>query len=108
VFFMISSLSMAKFNAIKVALPKTSSSPETMDQKVVLSVKKNGDIFVNKVAVSLNGVGQTLALLMKDHPQSAVLVNADEGANYGVVIKVMDQARLVGVRKFALSTEPTQ
>ena len=34
-----------------------------------------------------------------------VVVNADEGVNYGLVVKVMDQARRIGVRKFALATE---
>jgi len=30
---------------------------------------------------------------LRDDPQETVLVNADEGANYGTVIKAMDEAR---------------
>jgi len=106
VFFMISSLALTKVNSIKVALPKTSASPEILQQKTVLSVKANGEIFVNQSPVTLDRIGPVLAEAMHADPQGALLVNADEGANYGLVIRAMDQARLIGVRKFALSTEP--
>ena len=42
---------------------------------------------------------------MHDNPQDIVVVNADQGANYGLVVQVMDRARQIGVRKFALATE---
>jgi biopolymer transport protein ExbD len=108
VFFMVSSLAMTKINGIQVALPKTSSSPESLKQKVILTVKKNGDIYVNKILVALDGVGPALAEAMRESPQDVVLVNADEGANYSRVIQAMDKARLIGIRKFALATEPSR
>jgi biopolymer transport protein ExbD len=107
VFFMVSSLAMTKVNSVQVALPKTSSSAQSLKQKIILSVKKTGEIFVNQTSVSLSGVGAALADAMKGDPQEVVLVNADEGANYGLVIKAMDQARIIGVRKFALATDPS-
>lgn len=105
VFFMVSSLSMSRVNSMQVALPKTEQSSQAMQQKVVLTVKNNGDIFVNKEMVTLETLGTELSRAMKDDVQEALLVNADEMANYGLVIKAMDQARKVGVRKFALATE---
>jgi len=105
VFFMVESLAMTKINSVSVALPKTSSSPESLKQKVILSVNKEGHLFVNQREVSLEGVGPALAEVMKDSPQDLVLVNADTGAPYGRVIQAMDQARQLGIRKFALATE---
>lgn len=107
VFFMISSLAMTKINGIQVALPKTAGSPDSLKQKVILTVKKDGSIYVNKQLVTLEGVGSALATAMRDSPQDAILVNADEGANYGRVIQAMDKAREAGLRKFALATEPS-
>ena len=105
VFFMVSSMALVRMNSIPVALPKTSDSPKSIKQKIILSIKKNGDIFVNKLPVTLEGLGLALAQAMKETPQDVVLVNADEGAFYGTVIKAMDKARLIGVRKFALATD---
>ena len=105
VFFMVSSLAMTKINSMPVALPKTSSSPEAIKQNVILTVKKDGSIFINKSPASLESVGQQLAYEMHDNPQDTVVINADAGVDYGTVIQVMDRARKIGVRKFALATE---
>jgi biopolymer transport protein ExbD len=105
VFFMVSSLAMTKINSMPVALPKTSSSPEAVKQNVILTVKKDGSIWLNKTPVNLDTLGRQLAYEMHDSPQETVVVNADEGASYGLVVKVMDGARHIGVRKFALATE---
>jgi biopolymer transport protein ExbD len=105
VFFMVSSLAMTKINSVPVALPKTEASPEALKQSVILSVSKNGDIHVNKVLVSLDSLGEALAHAMASDPQDTVVVNADEGVDYGLVVRAMDRARRVGVRKFALATE---
>jgi biopolymer transport protein ExbD len=105
VFFMVSSLAMTKINSMPVALPKTSSSPEAIKQDVILTVKKDGTMFINKSATNLESLGAQLAYEMHDHPQDTVVVNADEGTNYGLVVQVMDRARQIGVRKFALATE---
>src|SRR5580658_5094847 len=105
VFFMVSSLAMTKINSMPVALPKTASTPEALKQDVILTIRKDGNIFLNKTPVTLETLGRQLAYEMHDHPQDIVIVNADEGINYGLVVKVMDAARQIGVRKFALATE---
>src|ERR1700761_3755591 len=85
VFFMVSSLAMTKINSMPVALPKTSSNPEAIKQDAILTVKHDGSIFLNKTPLSLAEIGSKLAYEMHDHPQDPVVVNADEGVNYGLV-----------------------
>src|SRR5258708_28598055 len=92
VFFMVSSLAMTKINSLPVALPKTSSSPEAIKQDVILTIKKDGSIFLNKTPTTLETLGQQLAYEMHEHPQDTVVVNADSGSNYGLVVQVMDKA----------------
>jgi biopolymer transport protein ExbD len=105
VFFMVSSLAMTKINSLPVSLPKTSAAPEAMKQNVILTIKKNGTLYINKALVTLASVGSQLAYEMRDRPQDVVVVNADEDVSYGLVVQVMDRARHSGVRKFALATE---
>ena len=104
VFFMVSSLAMTKINSMPVSLPKTSASPEAIKQSIILTVKKGGEMFVNKIPVDMASLGQHLAYEMHENPQDVVVVNADEGVDYGLVVRVMDSARQIGVRKFALAT----
>ena len=105
VFFMVSSLAMTKINSMPVALPKTSSSPEAVRQDIILTIKKDGSIFLNKMHATLHTLPTQLAYAMQEHPQDVVVINADRSANYGLVVQVMDKARQIGVRKFALATQ---
>jgi len=105
VFFMVSSLAMTKINSLPVALPKTSTSAQALKTTVILTVKKEGSLFINQIPVTLETLGQQLAHEMQEHPQDILVVNADQGTSYGLVIQAMDKAKKVGVRKFALATE---
>jgi biopolymer transport protein ExbD len=105
VFFMVSSLAMTRINSMPVALPKTSATPEAIKQNVILTIKKDGSIYINKSLVNFTTLRAQLVYEMRNTPQDAVVVNADKGTEYGLVVKVMDIARQTGVRKFALATE---
>lgn len=105
VFFMVTSLAMTRINSLPVALPKTSSSPQAVKQNVILTVRKDGSLLVNRTTVTLDSLGAQLAYEMRDKPQDVVVVNADEVASYGLVVRVMDKAKQIGVRKFALATK---
>ncbi len=108
VFFMISSLAATRLNSLPVVLPKTSAAPTAMKQKAILTVKKDGSLFVNQSPATLDNLGAVLSYEMRNDPQEVVVVNADVGAHYGVVVQAMDRAKVIGVRKFALATEPEQ
>jgi biopolymer transport protein ExbD len=105
VFFMVSSLAMTKLNAVPVALPKTAEGASAMKPRTTITVKLDGSLFVNKASASLDSLGPLLAAAMRDHAEDAVVVSADEGAHYGLVVQAMARARKIGVRKFALATE---
>jgi len=105
VFFMVTSLAMTRINSIKVVLPKTSGAAETMKQNIILTIKKDGSMLVNKTPVTLDSLGSRLVYEMQADPQGVVIVNADENAGYGVVVAAMAKAKEAGVRKFALAAE---
>jgi len=105
VFFMVTSLAMTRINSVKVLLPKMSGKAENMKQNVILTVRKDGTLLVNKTQVTLDNLGAQLTAQMQADPQAVVIVNADEAAGYGLVVAAMDKAKMVGVRKFALVAE---
>jgi biopolymer transport protein ExbD len=105
VFFMVTSLAMTRINSIKVALPKTTGAPENMKQNIILTVKKDGSLMVNKTPVTLDTLGGRLVAEMQADPQGVVIVNADEGSGYGLVVQAMQKAKDAGIRKFVLAAE---
>jgi biopolymer transport protein ExbD len=105
VFFMVTSLAMTRINSVKVVLPKTSGKPQNVQQNIILTVRKDGSLLVNKAVVTLDSLGAQLVAQMQNNPQAVVIVNADAGAGYGTVVEAMDKAKEAGVRKFALAVE---
>lgn len=105
VFFMVSSLAMTRINSVPVSLPKTSASAQAQKQNLILTVRKNGTLLINQSPTTLDSIRAQLAYEMRDRPQDMVVIHADQGVQYGLVVQVMDQARQIGVRKFALATE---
>ncbi len=105
VFFMISSLAHEKFNSVPVNLPKTASNPNSIPQKITLTIEKTGDLYLNKNKITLESLSETLAHVMRDMPDETVIINADQGVNYGLVMSAMDEAKKIGVRKFALLSQ---
>ncbi len=105
VFFMISSMSMTHSHGISVQLPKSTTAPKAIKPRFVVTLTKDGGIFVNKTQTSLSNLGTLLAAEMRQSPEEMVIISADQGVNYGIVVQAMEEARKIGVRKFSLATD---
>lgn len=105
IIFMITAPMMQ--NSIRVNLPK-GEARESGDvaQELIVEIDKDGNIFFNKKPMSCD---QLLAELKKRVLKAAdktVFVKADKEVNYGKVINVVDQIKVVGgVSHVALATQ---
>lgn len=108
VFFMLSSLALSKLNGLPVNLPQASTAPKQPPVDLTVTIDKTGQPFVNKRPVALRDVGTELLREAKgaDLTASSVVINADETVQHGIVVKCIDEARSVGISKFAIATAP--
>src|SRR5438034_11624870 len=74
VFFMLSSLALARLNGFPVNLPRASTAPKQPPTELTITIDKNQRIFVNKMAVTAADLGT--ALVQKAGGPSADLSNA--------------------------------
>jgi biopolymer transport protein ExbD len=107
VFFMIATLSMTLQRGIPVNLPEAESSTDKVQEKVSLSMTKDGRIFFNKEPITLNGLESRLAETRQRDPDPNVIINADESVQHGLVIQMMDKVRLSGIESMSIATKPT-
>jgi biopolymer transport protein ExbD len=108
VFFMVASLSMIHQEGLTVELPRAATSARAVEQRVTITVRENGDLFLNKQRVSREALPQALRQLLARAPNSVVIVNADRGARLGAAVDVMDAARLAGASQASIATEPKE
>ena len=86
---------------IDVNLPQAKGKELTPAERVVITIKKDGKIYLNKTGISINELKSKLAS-MSDRD---VFLKADKDVPYGIVIEVMGELREIGIEKLGMITE---
>ena len=94
--------------AMKVNLPKTSTSDGGAESLAAVSIDGDHRIFLNKQEVTLDELKGAFGRLRVDDPEATVVISADTKAEHGKVIEVMDLARSEGLSNFAVNVERRQ
>ena len=97
---------------VEIELPKASANslPPEQQEPVILTVSKTGEYYMNigdnlKEPVSDETIIQRISLVLKQNPQTPVLVRGDKDADYGSVTTAMVLLQSAGVEKVGLMTE---
>lgn len=104
IFFMVST-SFALIRGIKVDLPTTTTTQEKIEQNIVISITKEGKIYLGKTRVSKTELVKTLKRQI-GKKKSLVVINADKDTRHGMVVEVMDLAKQGGAGKLGILTTP--
>jgi biopolymer transport protein TolR len=98
---------------VKVDLPQAPSAPldEKQDEPLIVSVKPDGSYYLNlgkdqKAAKPLAQIKDTVAKVLRQKPNTPVLVWGDHQVNYGIVVKLMTELQTAGAPSVGLVTEP--
>lgn len=96
---------------IKVDLPD-SASPMTPDQEpIIVSIDAKGLYYINiganqKKPLKLEIIEDRIEKVLKNKPNTPVLLEGDEKAEYGWVIELMSSLQKEGIANVGLITEP--
>ena len=99
---------------VKVELPAANSAPmDTKEQEpFIVSIKSDGSYWVDQkgdnVATSLGDVKDRVAKVLRQKPQTPVLVWGDANVDYGSVVNLMSELQLAGAPSVGLVTEPSR
>jgi biopolymer transport protein ExbD len=104
-FFMITSTFLEQ-PGIKLELPAAKSSISGEPQEWVLTVDKKGELFLNRQAVTLDGLAEEIRKALPQMKDGALVLKADQEITHGLVVRVMDMAKRGGVKKLIIGTKP--
>ncbi len=92
---------------IDINLPRAKAkSVDVSEEKLILSINKQQDIFINNSKISLSELAPKLENIFKNRIEREVFMRADKDVPYGVVVQVMAEVRKAGVDKLGMITEP--
>ena len=107
IIFMVVTPLLAKNFALN--LPKKEENvpppPADAEQNLVVTVHKDGTIFINQLKVEKAELAPKLTRLFAAKSDKAIYFDAEDGTPYGQAVEAMDLARGGGARTVAILTE---
>jgi biopolymer transport protein ExbD len=106
IFFMFtSSIIVVQDQGIQVNLPHAKSSDAQPERDLVISIGSDNVLYLNDVRIEKRDLYDRLRQTYGQDGRNFVVIRADEVIEYGVLVEVMDIARLAGVYNVSLSTK---
>jgi len=91
---------------VQVDLPKVKSSPMQMDEaKLLVVITADEHVYLGKDEIT-DAIEDRLKNNARLKDEKELYVQADENVKYGAVLRVMAAARIAGVEKLGMITDP--
>src|SRR5262245_44238673 len=92
--------------ALKVELPRTATSDETVAKTYVVTITREGKYLFNDNPVTFEQISTELKKARKESKKEpSLVITADQAALHGMVVGVIDLAKVEGITKFAINVE---
>ncbi|HEU4565943.1 MAG TPA: biopolymer transporter ExbD [Gemmatimonadaceae bacterium] len=106
VIFMITAPMMA--GGVDVALPRAEARPLEPKNGLIVSVNRQGEIFVDETRLSYDEFRASFKALAARRGRDGVYLRADERVPYGQVVRVLAVMRAAGTAGVGLVAEPEE
>lgn len=106
IFFIVTTVFVEE-DGFGVDRPSPTDTPEINDEEkesVTILVDNNNQIFLNDVKVALGAIRPKVSQVLSANEDAPILVEAEDAANAGLLITVMDQARLGGAKIVSITS----
>lgn len=104
IFFIVTS-SFVKETGIDINRPSAQSAKQQAQSNILIAISETGGIWMDKQNIDLRRVRINVERLHRENPQGNVIILADKKAALGLVVEVMDQARLAGVSNVSVAAQ---
>lgn len=104
VIFMISAPVLQ--SGIEVAVPKTRTVKEITEQRVVVTIDRDQQVFLGDSPVNIHDLPQKLHESSSDATRQVIYLRADERVPFGAFASVMDAVKQAGITNISIVTQP--
>ncbi|RTE85997.1 MULTISPECIES: biopolymer transporter ExbD [Gammaproteobacteria] len=103
--FFIVTTSFVKEAGIDVNRPEASQATSKPSANIFIAVRENGEVWMDRRQVDVERVAANLERLLAEQPTDMVVIQADDQARHGIVVKVMDQIKEAGIAQISIAAE---
>jgi biopolymer transport protein ExbD len=103
--FFIVTASFVKEAGIDVNRPDAATAERKERGNILVAITENNQIWINKRQVDPRAVRANIERMHAENPQGSVVIQADKDSKNGLLVQVMDAARLAGVYEVSIAAE---
>ena len=103
--FFIVTASFVKESGIDVNRPDAATAEKKERGNILVAISQNNQIWVDKRQVDPRALRANIERLYAENPQGAVVIQADKESKNGLLVQVMDAARMAGVYNVSIAAE---
>ncbi|MFZ1519753.1 MAG: biopolymer transporter ExbD [Ignavibacteriaceae bacterium] len=104
IFFLLSSQFINQ-SGVKVKLPGSKMSPESVQSQLVVTITEAGTIYAGTKEIGIGQLAVELSSLKAKTPDDNLIIMSDKTVTIEILIKVIDAAKAAGIEKFTIQTE---
>ncbi|HLJ86336.1 MAG TPA: biopolymer transporter ExbD [Candidatus Angelobacter sp.] len=95
-------------SGIEVSVPKTQLVKQISEERLVITITRNQNVYLGNEAVNINNIGDKIKEKIHDPQGQSVYVRADENVAFGAFATVMSAIKGAGISNVSIVTEPIQ
>jgi len=95
-------------SGIEVAVPKTRTVKEISEQRLVVTIAKDQQVFLGDKAVNIHDLPLKLRQGGVDPAHQVIYLRADERVPFGAFASVMDAVKQAGITNISIVTQPLE
>ncbi len=103
--FFIVTTSFIRESGVEVNRPEASSASALSQKAVIVAITNDNQVWIDRHQIDIRAVRRNIERLLTDSPESTIIIQADKTAQTGVLIRVLDQAKLAGAKNIAVATD---
>ncbi|HWW23472.1 MAG TPA: biopolymer transporter ExbD [Edaphobacter sp.] len=96
-------------SGVEVAIPKTRTVNQLTEERMVVTIDKEQNVFLQDKPVNVNALPSLLRSTGKGDPAKRIIyLRADERVPFGAFASVMDAVKQAGITNISIVTQPLQ
>jgi len=103
--FFIVTASFVKEAGIDESRPPAATAERKERGNILVAITENDQIWMDRRQVDPRSIRANIERLHAENPQGSVVIQADKNSKNGLLVQVMDAARLAGVTSVSLAAE---
>ena len=106
IFFIVTTVFVEE-TGVEVDKPQAASAVQLEKTSIFIALTEKGEIVYNERDIGIGGVRPLVKQLIQQE-NLPVIIQADELAPSGLMVRILDEAKLAGAKKVSLATEVVQ